>query len=283
MSIYRKIIAVLVGIAITFSVIIVPVFAVIDLFEPFTKVLVVPFSDFVVDVLHAGDKIYDALTEIQRENFREALDFWPSFFGSDSSQSYSTYVSTLPTPEVSYEGELIVPCFHVQFFCSGSNSSCGHSIDVNDNLTFTANSYDKDKYFFDCNNDSVIFLTDFSGSVNIVWAFIPHAAGTYSNVWPAVSTGTAWKYPVTITDDQVGKVYVVGGTNSISVSRDSGSTVALSPCYMLYEAPPVDFEEDAQYSYSSRPAYLTQQIYNYNNSGNSTTNMVLALWMAAGI
>lgn len=96
MSIYRKIIAVLLSIAITFSLIAIPAVAAVDLFEPFTKVVVVPFSDFVVDVLHAGDKIYDSLTEIQRENFKETVGFWSSFFGPDSTaDAYDAYVSTL--------------------------------------------------------------------------------------------------------------------------------------------------------------------------------------------
>lgn len=103
MSIYRKIIAVLLSIAITFSLIAIPAVAAVDLFEPFTKVVVVPFSDFVVDVLHAGDKIYDSLTEIQRENFKETVGFWSSFFGPDSTaDAYDAYVSTLDSPTASY-------------------------------------------------------------------------------------------------------------------------------------------------------------------------------------
>lgn len=79
MSISKKIIAVFISIAITFSLVIAPANAVIDLFEPFTKVVVEPFSDFVVDIFHAQDKISDALKDIHRENFREAVDFWSGF------------------------------------------------------------------------------------------------------------------------------------------------------------------------------------------------------------
>lgn len=202
---------------------------------------------------------------------KDAFDAFMDYLAQDSSfVAEDEYIKLLPTVEISSDGELIVPCFHVQFF-TDSGGSCGHSIDLDNNLTFRPDSYNKDEFYYDCDNNSITFLKDFSGMVSIVWAFIPLEAGTYYNVWPVVSSGTAWNYPIVVDEDSVGKIRVVGGTNQIRVSRNAGETLNLSPCYMTYGASSVDLEEDELYGYFTRPSSFTQYIYNYNNSGDGDT------------
>ena len=221
----------------------------------------------------AGSVIGTSLAQLANQGIDAVMEY----LAQDSSYvSEDDYIDSLPAPEVSSEGELIVPCFHVQFFVdsrgsSPDGSSCGHNIDASNNLTFKPGSYDEDLYSFNCENNSVTFLEDFSGYVCIVWAFYAPSAGTYTNVWPAVSGGTAWDYPIVVSEEQVGHLRVVGGTNRLSVSRDAGETVSLGSSYMVLDSTPVDFEEDDDYNYQSRPSWLTQQIYNYNSSDNSTT------------
>ena len=221
----------------------------------------------------AGSVIGTSLAQLANQGIDAVMEY----LAQDSSfVTEDDYIDSLPFPEVSSEGELIVPCFHFQFFVEpgGSirnSSSCGHNFDASGNLTFKPGQYDEDLFSFNCDTSSVTFLEDFSGDVNIVWGFIPPVAGTYSNVWPVVSTGTAQDYPVVVSDDQVGDDYQVTGTMVLSVDRDAGETLTLSPCYMVLDSTPVDFEEDEDYSYQTRPSWLTQQIYNYNYSDNSTT------------
>ncbi|WP_130871286.1 hypothetical protein, partial [Intestinimonas massiliensis (ex Afouda et al. 2020)] len=157
-----------------------PVHATASWADTVNDYVIVPWTDLVVDVLQSSDEIRDTMINIMGDSFRDIFDFWSDLFSSDSSED--EYIKLLPAVEVSSDGELIVPCFHVQFF-TGFDSGCGHSIDSDNNLTFRPDSYNKDEFYYDCDNNSITFLKDFSGMVSIVWAFIPLEAGTYYNVW----------------------------------------------------------------------------------------------------
>lgn len=84
---------------------------------------IVPFTDFVVDVLQGADKVGDSMTDIMGENFRNILDFWTGLFSSDTSED--DYVSSLEYAALSSDG---LPVFYPVFDSLTSSNEVYSSI-----------------------------------------------------------------------------------------------------------------------------------------------------------
>lgn len=69
--------------------------------ESLNDKVIVPFSDFIVDIVTAADKIGDTVSGVQRQNFKDCIEFWCSLFAPDATTSYDDYVSTLDNPYIS--------------------------------------------------------------------------------------------------------------------------------------------------------------------------------------
>lgn len=302
----RKIISVFVSIAITFSLVTVPASAAIDLFKPFTKVLVVPFSDFVVDILHAGDKIYDSLTGIQRENFKETVDFWSSLFGDDSTQSYDDYIATLDSPIVTFSDTAFCPpLFLDDAALEKLDEACearsvyGYAYsDGHFEVTLGNSTYSNRSYYW------------FNGSLPLVSApFTVSSTGTYafhcgtrswSSLYPSpnyfyiqVNTENGWANAHSInppgSSDSSADCRLQAGLTYrfyIPLTLQSFSSILSGSytgqiCYFNWSGIGIEKKGQTVVPASTRISSFTQAINNYNTT-NNTTNYYIGTTDANG-